>query len=190
MKSILKSKRAAEMTIGTIIIIILALVVLIFLVFAFSKGSGGLFDNIKNFFGGGPNVDTIKNACQVACTTQSKYAFCDETRILKTQDKPKGFSGSCEGFATTSVQGASSLIPDCAEIKCDTFIEVRDLSGKCSGTSTLKCEQVNNPSKKNCETLGCNFVEQGDSNPAACSGNIDCTKYDLDSCIKSGCTWS
>ncbi|MBM3247601.1 hypothetical protein FJZ17_03640, partial [Candidatus Pacearchaeota archaeon] len=71
MRSILnsKSRKAQDISVGTIIIIIIALVVLVFLVIAFTRGGGSLMDNIRNFFGGSSNVDTIKNACGAACST-------------------------------------------------------------------------------------------------------------------------
>lgn len=82
MKSLLKSKGGAEMTIGTIIIIILALIVLVFLVFGFSTGWSNLWDKITNL-GSNNNVETIKQACQVACETNAKYDFQQAKRTLK-----------------------------------------------------------------------------------------------------------
>jgi hypothetical protein len=113
MRDLLKSKKSAEMTIGTIIIIILALVVLIFLIYSFMRGGGSLMDTLNNFFAGGPNVDTIKNACQAACTTQSSYAFCEEVRTLKLTDKDSRL-GSCKTFSTLGVAG----IAGCPDITC------------------------------------------------------------------------
>jgi len=73
----LKNKKGAEMTIGTIIIIILALVVLVLLVLGFSTGWSNLWDKIKNLGAGGQsNVDSVVQACNIACTTQSQYEYC------------------------------------------------------------------------------------------------------------------
>ena len=113
MRQLLKSKKGSEMTIGTIIIIILALVVLIFLIYSFMKGGGSLMDTLGNFFGGGPNVDTIKNSCQAACTTQSVYSYCSEVRTLKISDK-SSYLGSCKTLSSLPVAGISG----CPDINC------------------------------------------------------------------------
>ena len=112
MRQLLKSKKGAEMTIGTIIIIILALVVLVFLIYSFMKGGGSLLDTLKNFISG-PNVDTIKSSCLSVCTTQSTFAFCKEVRTLKISDK-ESYLGSCKSFATASKGG----VADCPAINC------------------------------------------------------------------------
>ena len=82
MRNIL-NKKAQDMSVTTIIIIILAIVVLVFLIFSFTKSGGNLMDNIKNFFGGGSNIDSIKNACQTACITKSVYEFNEVKRDVK-----------------------------------------------------------------------------------------------------------
>lgn len=78
-----EDKKAAEMTIGTVIVIILSLVVLIFLIYSFSKSGGSLMDNLKNYFGGGANVDTVVRACQAACATKSVYDYSQMPRDVK-----------------------------------------------------------------------------------------------------------
>lgn len=80
------NKKAAEMTIGTIIIIVLALIVLVVLVVGFTGGWSNLWGKITAFFGGGTNVDTIVQACQLACTSNSQYDYCDKMRTLKFED--------------------------------------------------------------------------------------------------------
>jgi hypothetical protein len=105
-----KNKKAQEgMTIGTIIIIILALVVLVFLIFAFARGGGNLMDYISNIFGGKDNLDTIKNACSVACTANANFAFCEEARSLRISGA--NYKGTC---ATLSSQG----IETCPTLTC------------------------------------------------------------------------
>ncbi len=81
------NKKAAEITTGTIIIIILALVVLVFLIVGFSMGWGNLWDSILNIGGGGKgNVQTIITACELACQTESQYAYCSQIRKVKFED--------------------------------------------------------------------------------------------------------
>lgn len=76
------NKKGAEMTIGTIVIIVLALIVLVVLVIGFTGGWSNLWTRITSFFGGS-NVDSIVQACQVACTTGSKYDYCSLERTVK-----------------------------------------------------------------------------------------------------------
>lgn len=78
------NKKGAEMTIGTIIIIVLALIVLVVLVLGFTGGWSNLWSRITSFFGGS-NVDSIVQACQVACSTSSKYDYCDRARTVKAE---------------------------------------------------------------------------------------------------------
>lgn len=82
----MKSKKAQNITVTTIIIIILALVVLVVLILGFTGGWGQLWSKITSFFGK-PNVDTIVQACSVACTTESKYEYCSRPRTIRTEDK-------------------------------------------------------------------------------------------------------
>lgn len=104
----INNKKAQEgMTIGTIIIIILALVVLVFLIFAFARGGGNLMDYISNIFGGKTNLDTIKNACSVACTANANFAFCGEARSLKL-DKAT-YKGSCATLTNQGIEACPAL---------------------------------------------------------------------------------
>jgi hypothetical protein len=126
-----KSKKAQEgMTIGTIIIIILALVVLVFLIFAFARGGGNLMDYISNLFGGGVNLDTIKNSCNVACTANANFEFCGSVRTLKLENRVT-YKGSC---ATLNAQG----IDACPAVTCQTTPE------KCTGAWRDSCLDTEN----------------------------------------------
>jgi len=109
MRNILNNKKGAEMTVGTIIIIILALVVLVFLIFSFTRSGGSLLDNIKNFFGGSSNVDSIKNACQAACVTKSSYEYNTIQRTVKF-DGSTQTTASCKDLEST--RSAQCTTPD------------------------------------------------------------------------------
>lgn len=95
---VFNNKKGAEMTIGTIVVIILAVLVLVFLVFGFSQGWGNLFDKVFNL-GGQANVDTIKTACQVACTTQAKYDFCSVKRNIIFDKSNKAEGVTCKDLS-------------------------------------------------------------------------------------------
>jgi hypothetical protein len=102
-----KSKKAQEMSVGTIIIIIIAIVVLVFLIIAFTRGGGSLMDNIKNFFGGSSNVDTIKNACSAACTTNQVYEYNTVKRDVKFDKDTRVTGVTCRDLAT------ANTVPSC-----------------------------------------------------------------------------
>ena len=100
------------MTIGTIIMIVLGITVLVFLIFGFSSGWNNMWDRITAFGGGGANVDTIKQACVLACTSQSENDYCVRERTMKFGEErdiektdgtelkeQKSVSGSCEVLA-------------------------------------------------------------------------------------------
>jgi len=80
------NKKGAEMTISTVVIIVLALIVLVVLVVGFTGGWGNLWTRITAFFGGS-NIDSIVQACQVACTTGAKNDYCDRMRIVKAESE-------------------------------------------------------------------------------------------------------
>ena len=108
MVNLLRNKKGAEMTVGTVIIIILALVVLVFLIFAFTRSTGSLTDNIKNFFGGSSNVDTIKNACMAACTTNQVYEYTKVPRDVKFDKDTKVTGVTCKDLETSREAGCYS----------------------------------------------------------------------------------
>lgn len=84
----MESKKGAELTVTTIIVIVLALVVLVVLVLGFTSGWGNLWGRITGFFGG-PNIDSVVQACGIACTSQSNYDYCTRERTLKWEENGK-----------------------------------------------------------------------------------------------------
>ena len=79
-------KKGQNMTLGTIILIVLGIAVLVFLIFGFSTGWNNLWDRFTNI-GGTSNFDTIIQTCEVACSTSSSGAFCNEMRTVKFGEK-------------------------------------------------------------------------------------------------------
>jgi hypothetical protein len=123
-------KRGQGMTLGTIVVIVLAIVVLVFLIFGFSTGWGNLWDRITNLGGGDANVDTIKQACAVACNGNSVDAFCRQSRRVNYGNKD-WHSGSCQTFITEKSR-VNISIDDCG-IVCDKGVPTLD--GKVNGIS-------------------------------------------------------
>ena len=112
----MENKRGQQMTLGTIIAIVLGIAVLVFLIFGFSTGWGSLWDRITNFGGGSGNIDTIKQACELACTGQSKAAFCTEARTVKYGKKLE--VAAWDGSA--NVKGLKSSPGTCSDFAADS----------------------------------------------------------------------
>ena len=122
-----EDKKGQQMTLGTIIVIVLGILVLVFLIYGFSTGWGNLWDRITNLGGGESNLDTISQACALACTTNAKADYCTVSREIRVgTEVPVGdvekstFSATCEDLATddeyAKVPGLN--IEDCSQL-CD-----------------------------------------------------------------------
>jgi len=108
----MKSKKGAEFTIGTLIAIVLGVLVLAFLVYGFATGWTNFWEKIKGT-AGTVNVDTLKQACLYACTTQQSYEYCCINRTIITE------TGSSKGRC----QDTNSLIyTACDKISCTSAI--------------------------------------------------------------------
>ncbi len=104
-------KKAQNITITTIVIIVLALVVLVVLIVGFTGGWSNLWGRISSFFGGS-NVDSVVQACQVACASNSKYDYCSRKRTVNFGDsKPKKLT--CK-----QLEGEPNVELECASITC------------------------------------------------------------------------
>ena len=75
------NKRGQELSTTTVILLILAVLVLVFLILGFSVGWSKI-----NPFLSKSNVDSISDACNIACSTNQNYAFCSQLRDLKAED--------------------------------------------------------------------------------------------------------
>ncbi len=96
------NKKGQELTLGTIILIVLGIVVLVFLIYGFSSGWNNLWQKLTGLGGGKVNVDTMKTACELACTQSSEYSFCKELKTVVLEDGAKGI-GSCRDFSEAEV---------------------------------------------------------------------------------------
>jgi len=94
----IRGKKGAEMTIGTLVVIVLAVLVLALLAFGFGTGWANLWEKIKGT-AGTVNVDTLKQSCLYACTTQQTYSYCCENRTIIYQQPDGKIArqyGTCE----------------------------------------------------------------------------------------------
>ena len=114
-------KRGQGLSTSSIILIILGVVVLVVLVLGFSMG----WEKVAPWISSGENnVQTISNACQVACSTGSIYDYCSKQRELKDSSLPgdkKSVNGTCYDFATNSEYSAYA-ISDCSTIDCELMV--------------------------------------------------------------------
>ena len=128
-----KSKKGAEMTIGTIIIIILALVVLVVLVYGFTVGWGNLWEKITGFGGGKVNVQSVVQSCQLACTTQAEYDWCTKTRKIIIDD---GDTGKTKEISSAANGGINT----CEKIKGQYGLESCGIGCGTPPTTTKSCK--------------------------------------------------
>ncbi len=129
-------KKAAEMTIGTIIIIVLALVVLVILVYGFSTGWSNLWEKITGFGGGKVNVQTIVQSCQLACTTSSQYDYCKARNLIEAD--ANGKAKAPRNVTCEELEGAKYGLEDCG-IKCTP---VEKTPEEIAAEKKVKCEAI------------------------------------------------
>ena len=94
MRRIGVNKRGQEMTLSTIIMIVLGIAVLVFLIFGFSTGWKNMWDKVT-IYGGQDNVNTIKQACAIACSTGDSYGFCTQSRNTILADGRVNGTATC-----------------------------------------------------------------------------------------------
>jgi len=116
MKLFNKNKKGAEMTIGTLVIIVLAVLVLALLAFGFGTGWGNLWDKIKAYTAGGVNVDSVKQACLVACTTQRTYEYCCVQRDVRFETGKPAERMTCNDTRLRTTE--CNL--DCSLVTCES----------------------------------------------------------------------
>ncbi len=168
------NKKGAEMTIGTIVIIVLALIVLVVLIVGFTGGWGNLWGRISSFFGG-ENVDSIVSACNVACSTNAKYDYCERTRDLKVKEG---------GTMTTRQVKCVDLVNEKYGLKrCDSITCGETTKPQCTGTAT----ECTNLAEAKCKAQeGCTWITE----TAKCEGTARaCTELDANKCdTQEGCS--
>ncbi|MCX6748320.1 MAG: hypothetical protein NT076_01825 [Candidatus Pacearchaeota archaeon] len=180
----IKSKRGAEYTTSTIIVIVLALLVLVVLAMGFGAGWSNLWSKITGFFTP-VNVDSVKQACQYACTTQSVNAFCCQSRDVrfdKTKEpvamkctdpsiKPSDCSLDCPPNACAGPSGASTTGTGTTGSVTNPFASEAEATTYCNNL----CAQTNFAALKTqiCSTE-IYYISGANSLPRQCSVLGDC----------------
>ena len=80
------NKKAQDLSIGTLILIVLGVIVLVLLILGFSLGWGNLWEKI-NIFQGGSSLNDVVTACNLAVTSQNKFAYCQDFKKVKVDGK-------------------------------------------------------------------------------------------------------
>lgn len=126
------NKKGAEMTIGTLVVIVLAILVLVVLALGFGAGWSSLWSKITGFFSP-VNVDSVKQACVFACTSQAKYDYCNRIRKVTLQDKDKT-EGTCAQLVnnpkTPGFENCPELEP-CEEVQTDVLDDEATAKTEC-----------------------------------------------------------
>lgn len=130
MRKIGDDKMGQQMTLGTIIAIVLGVAVLVFLIFGFSTGWNNLWDRITAFTGGGSNVDTVVQACALACSTQSESGFCDQTRTVKFGEEISAGDDCADATGDETTDSCRSTCENLADDSIDR-INVASCPGLC-----------------------------------------------------------
>ena len=139
------------MTLGTIILIVLGIAVLVFLIFGFSTGWTNLWDRVTAF-SGKSNIDTIKQACVLACAGNSQAAFCTDIMTVKYGDTVESWkvegSGADSKFVLDKVKTSSATCNQLAknEKQTVTIGEVADaqekILSKYPGVNIESCSRI------------------------------------------------
>ncbi len=110
------NKRGQELSTTTIILLILAVLVLVFLILGFSVGWSKI-----NPFLSKSNVDSISDACNIACSTNQNYAFCSQPRDLRAEDsKLKGVT--CNFLSGNQNMKTKYNLIECPSISCNQIL--------------------------------------------------------------------
>jgi len=80
------SKKAQDLSIGTLILIVLGIVVLVLLILGFTMGWDNLWDRI-NIFGGGASIGDVTTSCIGAIANSNSFAYCDQFHKIKVDGK-------------------------------------------------------------------------------------------------------
>lgn len=80
------NKKGQEFSITTLVVIVLAVVVLVVLILGFSTGWSNLWSKVTGYTSP-VNVDSIKQACEYACTTEASYDYCCRVRDVRYEAK-------------------------------------------------------------------------------------------------------
>ena len=106
----MENKRGQGLSTNAIILIILGIIVLVILILGFTIGWNRFLPFISS-----NNVENIKTACSIACSTNSIYDFCSQERVLKAGGEE--VTATCFLLASNE-DYAKYGIEDCPAVTC------------------------------------------------------------------------
>lgn len=109
----IENRRGQGLSTNAIIMIILGVVVLIVLILGFTMGWGKILPFLST-----NNVDTIKNSCGIACSTNSAFDYCSVEREVRDGVNDK-FKDTCYNLANGEEYDSRNYgIAVCPSITC------------------------------------------------------------------------
>lgn len=142
MRHIAKSKRSAELTIGTLVVIVLAIIVLVVIALGFGTGWTNLWSKITGYFGGGANVDSIKQACTYSCTTKATYDYCCTPKEVVFE------KGAAKVKVTCKSDESKLGLEACQEFDCASMCAEQKCLGTLTEAATCPTDTVVDATKK------------------------------------------
>ncbi len=112
-RKFIMNKKAQGLSITSVVLAILAVVVIVILFFVITQGGFGKF----NIFGGKVNVQDHVTSCQVACTTNSYFDYCEKIRTVVFDDKDEKKNITCDKL---SKDFSKAGLATCGSITCTT----------------------------------------------------------------------
>lgn len=154
------NKKGEGSTTTTIVVIVLAIIVLVVLVMGFTGTWRGAWEKMTGFAGSGPNIDSVVQACQIACSTNSKYDYCEKIRNIRIYDTNQEIKT--------------------AKLSCSDLVEGgrRGQILDESGTATLALSPID----IECD-MDCPKTEKKESQPVATTGKT-CEDLKKEACAK------
>ncbi len=84
-----KNKKGFELSITAIVLIILGLLVLVVLIYGFTFGWNVFWNKIIGYSGGKDNVQAVISSCELACSGNNKYDYCELKRKIIENSEEK-----------------------------------------------------------------------------------------------------
>ncbi len=112
------NERGQGLSVSTLVLIVLGVLILVILILGFTIGWSKIFP----FISPPNNVQSVVDACALACNTNSKFDYCSQTRELRIKDGiPKldktEVEGTCYDFTLISGLG----VRGCSSFTCEGY---------------------------------------------------------------------
>lgn len=115
----IENKKGDEFLVRILVVIVVALVVLVIVALAFTGGFEKIWQGISAYFSS-VNLDRVKDACNVACTSKAQYDYCCLKRDITFVNGDKKDSWTYSGVNAKTCYEYTKIFPmyQCAEFSC------------------------------------------------------------------------